>query len=96
MMTSQEYNEKLLLTASIGNLSLEGVLYAKYGDAFREWFGEPFYDDGTSYDEDSLYIDFYEWLISRVLYDGEFVDEYTEILVEDLEEEIQSALVRNS
>ncbi len=94
-MTTEEYNEKILLVARIGDLSLEGVLYAEYGAAFLEWLGEPSYDNGIGYTE-SLYGDFWAWFTSRVLNNGEFVDECVELQVQSLDREIQSTFARNS
>lgn len=94
-MTAKEYNKKLLLVASIGDLSISGSLFNKYEYDFWEWYGDFSFKDYQFY-VDFLEVDFFEWFRSRVLNCNDLIEEWAEILVEDLDTEIQSALVTNS
>lgn len=80
--TTDKYNEKLLFVVENGDLSLEGKLFEKYGDAFSEWYGDEI--------EDVFVIckdDFVEWFKTRdIQQEEEEID--PEVLETDLDEEI--------
>lgn len=95
-MNVANFNEKLRFIVENGDLSINGVLYREYSDAFDEWYGDPiWYGDPKSYvdplpeefciDPGYPESDFREWVASRLLNVG---DEDPEISVEHLEEEI--------
>jgi hypothetical protein len=84
VMNVANFNEKLRFIVENGDLSINGVLYREYSDAFDEWYVDPLPEEfciDPGYPES----DFREWVASRLLNVG---DEDPEISVEHLEEEI--------
>lgn len=90
-MTPLEYNDKLLLVAMLGDLSLTAPLYKRYEDAFWDWYGEQSFED-IHYSSNFPELDFAEWFRSRILDINDSVEKYAEVLPEDLVSALKSTL----